>query len=265
MTKRAVTSWADDVMHGIRIWRHKHDVTRTCKWPRDQGEVWRGMWGLIQVSYTSFLKQSTSEPIRRKFDEVKVKEGDHARTHSRVQQNRGGGGLHELLAKRSPRAQGNRTQLVNTKSHWTFGSKFVHNGKSNCDENYTILLPVRNDPFLQHLEIHYYNTGRDSYQKCFLTNQTLIPVFNGCCSFSIGLLVSITGEHHWWASLVIITGEHHWWASLVSITGEHHWWASLVSITGEHHWWASLVSITGEHHWRASPRLVWPLVQSVCN
>jgi hypothetical protein len=29
-----------------------------------------------RVSYTSFLKQSTSEPIRRKFDEVKVKEDE---------------------------------------------------------------------------------------------------------------------------------------------------------------------------------------------
>jgi hypothetical protein len=47
MTKRAGTSWADDVMHGLS---HKHDVTRTCKWPRDQvtsGEA-------CEVSHHSF-------------------------------------------------------------------------------------------------------------------------------------------------------------------------------------------------------------------
>jgi hypothetical protein len=30
----------------------------------------------LRVSYTSFLKQSTSEPIRRKFDEVIFKEDE---------------------------------------------------------------------------------------------------------------------------------------------------------------------------------------------
>jgi hypothetical protein len=30
----------------------------------------------VTVSYTSFLKQSTSEPIRRKFDEVIFKEDE---------------------------------------------------------------------------------------------------------------------------------------------------------------------------------------------
>jgi hypothetical protein len=32
--------------------------------------------GKSKVSYTSFLKQSTSEPIRRKFDEVIFKEDE---------------------------------------------------------------------------------------------------------------------------------------------------------------------------------------------
>jgi hypothetical protein len=38
-----------DVMGWLRHARIEHDVTRTCKWPRDQGDVWRGMWGLRRV------------------------------------------------------------------------------------------------------------------------------------------------------------------------------------------------------------------------
>jgi hypothetical protein len=49
--------------------------TPPSPWIGRGGKIWLNRPG-PEVSYTSFLKQSTSEPFRRKFDEVILKEDE---------------------------------------------------------------------------------------------------------------------------------------------------------------------------------------------